>query len=882
MPAIRIETPDARLAELALDACMKAGVGAGARNAPVARGLIRHRAKTAPAEVAVLLRIFGDLDLALAHDPAIDAEFVVALPELKRAELGRCRVMVGSDTGRFRKNLTEAYGRLGFGLQPATERPLPPNVIKYGGAHKFALAIVRLQLAARGVEATLEKAWSNSDMDIHVLVSDPDQALKPLAARVPVKVRTDEPGAFGSLQTALAAAGFAQVSIAALEGRSEPRLAVLPGPLARLGGHIETAALAAALDSLVRAAGVDSSRFPIQLPEGVSSGSEDCAEIHLPLAAIRSGEVLPWGHAAPERYEIKILHDEPSLGRKLEARLNLTGFRRTECRRLERIGAGFALRLGSDVPATLREAARRAIMDEMTAAGASGFPLVISDCKGAEIAVEYPAAAFASGRLLAELATATRHSCRVIGPSEAVCKAVADAERKRGWRSLSTSVDTDEDPPQILYGGAHMALIERLQRDIEAAYGFTVPANKQWGVEDMDVFIRLPATLVVAAPEPRAAAVSAASQKTSAPPASSAIARAGRPFVVLTPAEATTGDIVVARRRDHHPRTPDPAQFAELVIDQAAAETLAFLAEAWTQRHHVALEGTTGVSKTYLISYFACLIGAPLFRGNLTATSDALDIIGRIIPDPKRPASFKWIDGALPNAMIEGGILALDEANLAPTELLERCNSALERYPSLVITEEDNRVLSGAIVHSDFRVFASWNGSDYSGRQELAPSFKDRFKLRIVPPAGEADYVALGRRLVFGEQPPVVVNGVRYEGGVSGSPILGKLRQIAPNIERFIVALARLQSSLERASMEAGERCERAVHTRRSFSDALRLMHDRLSLAAGGTDTRAAVRAAWRALTYSHFERLGVEDRRHAVDLAAACGIRADGWDLPT
>jgi midasin (ATPase involved in ribosome maturation) len=123
--------------------------------------------------------------------------------------------------------------------------------------------------------------------------------------------------------------------------------------------------------------------------------------------------------------------------------------------------------------------------------------------------------------------------------------------------------------------------------------------------------------------------------------------------------------------------------------------------------------------------------------------------------------------------MLEGAWLVKDEANLAPSEILERCNTMLETPdPTLTLTEYDGRLIIGA--HPQFRVLATWNGLGYAGRQELSPAFLDRFKTRVCSSPSEADYRALGECLVHGSQPEVVISGIRYRGGAD-QPLLPDL-----------------------------------------------------------------------------------------------------------
>ena len=259
------------------------------------------------------------------------------------------------------------------------------------------------------------------------------------------------------------------------------------------------------------------------------------------------------------------------------------------------------------------------------------------------------------------------------------------------------------------------------------------------------------------------------------------------------------------------------------------------------------------------------------------------ELIGRFVPDTERPGAFRFQFGPAPQAMTEGAWLVMDEANLAPSEILERCNSLLEMpYPSLTLSEYDGRHIGD--VHPQFRVLATWNPScGYAGREALSPAFLDRFKVRICPAPSEADYRVLGECLVHGSQPDVVVNGIRYRGGADEA-LLPELATQIDDFNRLNTALARFQAGI--ASMaERGELRPRGAIavTRRAFVDVLRETRALLLAAGERKPARPAViRAVWQALSFCHLERLDPEhERPKAIALLTACGIGAERWELP-
>src|SRR5439155_7270540 len=113
----------------------------------------------------------------------------------------------------------------------------------------------------------------------------------------------------------------------------------------------------------------------------------------------------------------------------------------------------------------------------------------------------------------------------------------------------------------------------------------------------------------------------------------------------------------------------------------------------------------------------------------------------------RTPASqWRWQDGPVVMALKRGWWVLLDEVNLAEPQILERLNSVLERDPMLVLTEHDHSAFGpgGRPVHADFRVFATMNPAEYSGRSVLSPAYRDRWRAhRFIPRPGEAEYRAM-------------------------------------------------------------------------------------------------------------------------------------------
>jgi hypothetical protein len=279
-------------------------------------------------------------------------------------------------------------------------------------------------------------------------------------------------------------------------------------------------------------------------------------------------------------------------------------------------------------------------------------------------------------------------------------------------------------------------------------------------------------------------------------------------------------------------------------------------------------------------------LGQPVVRVNLNGQSDTGELVGRFVPATGNQASggaqWAWQDGVLLEALRHGWWVILDELNLAEPAILERLNSLLERNPSLLVTEHDNRVFGpgGVAIHQEFRIFGTMNPAEYAGRNVLSPAYRDRWRGHlVVRSAGEPEYRAMLRRMVFGEVPPVFVDGVVYGSGLPGmaEPTHGDLAD-QPGIGEFLDGLARLQAGLgETGRTDQGPgRKERPVFTRRGLIAVL----DHLASPAHAGRRLCTARVRAEALRRYFLSRLTGEDARVARHLMQASGLDALGVAL--
>lgn len=133
----------------------------------------------------------------------------------------------------------------------------------------------------------------------------------------------------------------------------------------------------------------------------------------------------------------------------------------------------------------------------------------------------------------------------------------------------------------------------------------------------------------------------------------------------------------------------------------------------------VLLQGDTSTGKTSLIFALASKYGRKVVRINNHEHTESSDYLGYYLTT-KEGIRFK--EGPLVTAMRNGSWVLLDELNLAPSDVLEALNRLLDDNRELYIPEIDEIVRP----HANFRIFATQN-INYSGRQGLAKSFRNRF-----------------------------------------------------------------------------------------------------------------------------------------------------------
>lgn len=374
------------------------------------------------------------------------------------------------------------------------------------------------------------------------------------------------------------------------------------------------------------------------------------------------------------------------------------------------------------------------------------------------------------------------------------------------------------------------------------------------------------------------------------------------------------------------PRIPDASQFQHLCLDRPFLETLRAVALGVLYGIPVALEGETAASKTCAVLYLAHLLGQPVVRLNLNGHTDASELVGRYVPADStelipwdalapdthwlgqaskkiladasrqgRPlshlerlaligreripvAGWRFQEGYLPRAMREGWWILLDEMNLAETQVLERLNCALENPPGLVLTEGGGTVFGKAgdvPVHPSFRMLATMNPAEYTGRAVLSQAFADRWGVwhqASVP--GEREIEQMLLRLVFGDQPRVLIGGRAYKA--ESSPAVYPELQAIPDIASLLQRVSVFHHGIfnaaggNRSTASIGRlKKERYSFSRRTLLNLLRFTAERIR--SSGEATQAVVTEAIQAL---YLARIREEaDRKAVTNILRAGGL---------
>jgi MoxR-like ATPase len=181
----------------------------------------------------------------------------------------------------------------------------------------------------------------------------------------------------------------------------------------------------------------------------------------------------------------------------------------------------------------------------------------------------------------------------------------------------------------------------------------------------------------------------------------------------------------------HPPQSANEGE--SFVLTPTAWRNIENVKSAATRKIPQLLQGAAGVGKTATIIEAAKQSGnskTPI-RVNLSPQTQVEDLIGKLMLIPDQQDHFGFVPHPFTIAFRDGHWLLLDELNLAPDNVLQALESALDSgillLPEVAIGQFPSRKIE---MHPNFRVFATQNphsGFFKNAREKLSCSFLDRF-----------------------------------------------------------------------------------------------------------------------------------------------------------
>lgn len=731
---------------------------------------------------------------------------------------------------------------------------------------RVACDAAKLVLADAGGVFDMESDASMAPIaDGMLLINALSPALPDLVGAV--KVEIDDPSAVVAVNAIFRRAGFTKFDCGlAPLGRLE-RATIDPGGLTAAGETGVIAKLWVAAEEALPTR--DVAQFPLQ-EVGPNAGAP---VVRLPIMALKTGSLEPYAGDAPARFKVCVRTDDRALGLKLSASLKAKGFKRLTKRRIhERTDCGFQIRASRETlrRAGVTELVREALEEVMLQApAAAALPIAFEQIDGEGVEVFAPFEAAASGLLAEEMDDPGRFDviiCAETPEAERMARALRDIGFKR-IRVEPEAAETD----RIEHRGASSRLIASIRRHLAKQVGKPMLSpRRDLTAGEPQIRIRMSERSAlrarVGAP-PRRAASSLNKQGELAMPTAffetEPTEGVDHAFIEIAGDAVRIGRTVLPRRAgDGAGAPPCPPGFT---IDPKTARILEYAAIGYGMGEAVLIEGETGASKTSSIQYLAHVLNCPMSRLNLTNQTEVQDLLGRF--EPGEPAGWRWRDGPLPTEMARGGVLLLDEINLASTQVIERLNSALEKPPSLTLVEHRAERIEA---QPGFFVAATCNPLTYEGRQALSAALSNRLACLRVERPSAADQAAYLRRSLFGRAPVINVDGVVY-GGPAVEPLFPALGA-HPAMAELVDHLASFHVEVEAAAAQAHHAGAAAswsgaggvAFSRRQLIDTVRFLEKEVS--EGGVLQTALERAVHRY----YCARLSEEAAATVRDIAAA------------
>ena len=194
------------------------------------------------------------------------------------------------------------------------------------------------------------------------------------------------------------------------------------------------------------------------------------------------------------------------------------------------------------------------------------------------------------------------------------------------------------------------------------------------------------------------------------------------------------------------------------VLTEKSCERMAMLIHYILSGIPVLLEGPTGTSKTrttlIACEYITKILNKnskfddSLLRFNLSAETKIDDLLVKFTGDNNSASGLKVEEGQFFRAYTKGHKILLDEINLAPREVLECIQQALDS--KVLSVESSGKVLKKYPMHKNFGIIATQNpnkGAFANKRQELGIGFLSRFQKINFPNFSREELIDIAKGL---------------------------------------------------------------------------------------------------------------------------------------
>jgi hypothetical protein len=746
-------------------------------------------------------------------DNEFEADIVLFLKDLR---IDRHNVRVHSDTEEGIQNMLTRVELFVGGIEKSKVCAIHENKIRYGGASSELIGFLKGYFENLGIsKIALQQSWDDSDKDIFIQMQDPSIIGKPLKDWMPLLIACDDSILEQQMVSTFYERGFKKVRMATKRERTQKQLGFTifensyknKDPLGEITTEIQSI-LSKKLESIVNL-----QDYPIQIESG-SQNHYGCL-LHIPIQEYQDG-MSPYVGDGVGAYPIKIHTNRPDDMQPLQKKLKEMGYNTyiehtEESVQVANVSWGLFSK-HAQAPAllkTIEEYIQKSgltrhilkISDTISKKTNQVFgPPIVRDLDNKCINIHVYKQTKGGGR---RRNTHMNRRFRVvvnIDDVEPVFHKIREELEEIGIRKIEGRGRIPEAPDDntVHFGMAPSWLIAQIIAKIERFFdpNVNIQTEETFLSEDRDIYIFLPKNTTrkernVQAFDPRAwlnQAHPITNQKRIAQRAAgkSSLDEQDSEVLEITPLlgppcfiqNTEQGKLRIGNQfldvsaRFAHPLTPDIKNFQHYCLDSQTAILCERLCESINYKEPLLLEGVTSTSKTSSILFLASCIGQPTMRINLSGATDVSEFVGRFIPDENSTNNgWRWEDGPIVKAMLEGYWVILDELNLAEPSILERLNSILETNPKLLLSEHNDRLIGNSEypLHRDFRVFATQNPTTYAGRNPLSPAYRDRFhEIQVKDPNMDPQIIEeMLNWIVFEEAPKIDVFGFDYKGFLS-------------------------------------------------------------------------------------------------------------------